>query len=160
MVKANTSKFAIFISICICFVLTLIPLPNEIMHFRPNWITCMLLFWCIYHPEHIGVITAAMIGLCKDILVGDLLGLNTLTCAVAVYLGLELHKRIRAFPRWKQSLVVLVIVGIEMLVQLQIKNILQQGAQSWWYWLPAVSTALFWPLLYWLMQQYGRYFRL
>jgi len=160
MVRASGSKFGIYFSICIGLILTVIPLPDAISHLRPNWVTCILLFWSIYHSERIGVITAGFVGLCKDILVGTLLGINVLTCALTVYLALELHKRIRAFPRWKQALVVLVIVGIEMLVQLQVKSIIDQGVKSWLYWVPALTTAIFWPVLYWLMQQYGKYFKL
>jgi rod shape-determining protein MreD len=156
----NTNSFvAVLTSLSIGLLLSIVPLPESVQPFRPNWVSCILLYWCLHQPMNIGVITAGVIGLCKDILLGSILGMHVLSNAVTIYLAIELYKRIRAFPIWKQSMVVMILLGIEALIELQIKNFTGQNVRSWMYWMPVITSGLAWPVVLFAMRQYLKYFR-
>ena len=78
-------------------------------------------------------------------LYGTLLGQNALILTLITFLVLSLQQRLRMFPMWQQSLVILVIFGIAQLIQLWLSaltgNRLPTLALVW----SAVISALLWP---------------
>ena len=102
-------------------------------------------FWTLAVPSKVGMTTAFVLGLAEDVLYGTLLGQNALVLTLITFLVLSLQQRLRMFPMWQQSLVILVIFGIAQLIQLWLSaltgNRLPTLALVW----SAVISALLWP---------------
>src|SRR5690606_12029929 len=69
-------------------------------------------------PHRVGLTTAWVLGLAQDVLFGTLLGQNALILTLITFLVLSLHQRLRMFPMWQQSMVLMVVFGLAKLVQL------------------------------------------
>jgi rod shape-determining protein MreD len=108
-------------------LLTISPLPQFMEILRPMWLALLMAFWSLELPQKIGMVTAWLLGLCIDVLYGTLLGQNALILTLITFLVLSLQQRMRTFPMWQQSLIVLVVFGLAPLL------------------LPALVSALLWP---------------
>ena len=148
----------ILLSFVVALMLHMVALPETLQTLRPDWIALVLIYWCLALPERVGVIFGWCAGLLLDVANGALLGQNALTLAIVAYLVLRLHQRIRLFPVWQQSVSVLLLVLLHMMLVLWIKGVIGQSTETWTYWLPALTSMLFWPVVFpslrWLRRSY------
>jgi len=140
-------------------MLVIFPLPEWAEVYRPEWVTMVLVYWCMAVPQRVGVGIGWSVGLLEDVLRGALLGQHALTLALIAYITLALHQRLRVFPLWQQSLVVLMLVTLELMLVLWVKGIVGYTPGTWAYWLPAVTSALFWPWLFVILRDLRRRFQ-
>ena len=66
------SKFAVPVAVAVALMLTLVPLPLWAEVLRPEWVTLVLIYWCIALPQRIGVFTGWLAGLMLDVARGAL----------------------------------------------------------------------------------------
>jgi len=156
--KAQGGK-VIVTSFIAAFILTMIPLPQFLQMIRPEFVTVVLIYWCIALPNRVGVGIGWTVGLVMDVLTDSLLGQHALTLALIAFLAMKLHQRIRVFPIWQQALTIFVLMSFQATITLWIKGLLNEAPELWLFMLPAISTALFWPLGYLLMRQVRRYYQ-
>ena len=149
----------ILILFLIALVLTIIPLPDWARDFRPQWVTLMLIYWCMALPQRVGVGTAWTLGVSEDVLTGTLLGQHALGLSVTAFLTLRLHQRIRVFPLWQQSLSVFVLLLVEHLLSLWVIGATEQPTPSLWYWMPTLVGMFFWPWFYIVLRDIRRRFK-
>jgi len=90
------------------------------------------------------MVTAWCLGIAQDVLDGTFLGHNALILTLITFLVLSLQQRVRMFPMWQQSLVVLVIFGLAQLLQLWL-SALTGNRETLAVLLPALISALLWP---------------
>ena len=88
------------------------------------------------------------------------MGQHALTFALIVYLAIKLHQRIRVFPIWQQALTVLVLMMLQGTLTLWIKGMIGNAPPISVLILPAISTALFWPVGYLVLRQIRRYYQI
>jgi rod shape-determining protein MreD len=150
--------------IALTFILALmahiVALPDEIENLRPDWLTLVLIYWCIALPERVGVGIGWLAGLLLDVASGALLGQNALTLAIVAYLAIRLHQRIRLFPLWQQSASVLLLVLLHLMLVLWIKGAIGQPISTWSYWLPALTSMLLWPMMFIVLRGLRRGYRI
>ncbi len=139
-------------------LLTIVPLPQALEIWRPDWVMLTLLYWALALPERIGVGIAWVVGLLKDTLVGTLLGQYALAYVLATYLIIKLHQRIRLHPLWQQALSILVLLALSQLLVLWVNGIIGRPAHSWLYWMPSLVGALLWPVVFTLLRAVRRNF--
>lgn len=149
----------ILLSFLIALVLTLIPLPNVIEPLRPEFVAIVLIYWCMALPSRVGVGIGWIAGLLLDVLTDSLLGQHALTLAIIAYLAIKLHQRIWVFPIWQQALTVLVLMTFQAAITLWIKGMLNEAPPLTMIMLPAISTAIFWPVGFIFMRQVRRYYQ-
>lgn len=150
----------IFFSFVIAFALSMVPLPQVLQILRPEFVTIVLIYWCIALPARVGVGIGWTAGLVVDVLTDALLGQHALTLALIAYLAIKLHQRIRVFPVWQQALTILVLMILQATITLWVKGLLGKAPSLWMFMLPAISTAIFWPVGYFLMRQVRRYYQI
>jgi rod shape-determining protein MreD len=61
------------------------------------------------------------------------------------FLVLTLHQRLRMFPMWQQSMVLLVVFGLAQLVQLWLHALTGNRQPTLEFVFPALVSALLWP---------------
>ena len=147
----------LLISFFVAFLFSIMNLPEELLHWRPEWVALVLFYWMLQSPDKVGLIFAWCIGLLLDVLEGTLLGMNAFALALVAYLILSMHQRIKMFPLLQQSFIVFLVIGIDLMLCHWIKSFtgLRPGNMS--FLLPAVSSALLWPVLYLVMRRFDRF---
>jgi rod shape-determining protein MreD len=128
-------------------VLTILPLPVWADELRPQWVTLVLIYWCLALPRRIGVFTGFLVGIAHDVVSGALLGEHALALSVVAYLAGELHRRIRAYPLWQQAVAVWLLLLVERLLSLWVLGATGQPTPTLTFWLPTLVGVLLWPLL-------------
>ena len=87
------------------------------------------------------------------------MGQNAFALVAVSLLGLLLYQRLRLFSLWQQSAVVFVLISINQMICQWVQNLEGAGAQSLFFMLPAVSSALLWPFVLQSMRGLRRYYR-
>jgi rod shape-determining protein MreD len=129
------------------------------MHYRPQWVMLVLIYWVMALPYRVGIGSAWMAGIFTDILEGSMLGIHALTFAILAYITLSLHQRVRLFSSGQQSGIILALVGLVMTATYWIKVITGETAQEGMFFLlGALSSAFVWPWLFLLLRQLRRSF--
>lgn len=153
-------------AICIAFtfliamMLTIIPLPPWIVWFRPSWTLMILLFWLILMPYRIGIMVAFIVGLILDLLMGTILGQHALVLTMIAYIIVRFHTPIRSLPLWQQTLLVMIVTLIYLAIQYWIMALSGASLDAARYWLPIITTTLFWPWVQLLLKDYQHRFKL
>jgi len=157
--KANGGNI-ILLSFFVAFILSMIPLPQILQTVRPEFVLIVLIYWNIALPNRVGVGIGWIAGLVFDVSSDALLGQHALTFALIAYLSIKLHQRIRIFPVWQQALTIFVLIMFQGTINLWIMGMLGNAPSISVFMLPAMSTALFWPVGYFLMRQVRRYYQI
>ncbi|WP_027896421.1 rod shape-determining protein MreD [Zestomonas thermotolerans] len=144
-VQRSRNGWVIWLSLVLALLLGVAPLPTFMEIGRPLWVALFLSYWVLYLPHRVGMTTAWVLGLLQDVLYGSLLGQNALILTLIIFLVLSLHQRLRMFPLWQQSLVLLVVYGIAQLVQLWLNALTGNRPPTLAFILPALVSALLWP---------------
>ena len=103
---------------------------------------------------------AWMLGLLLDAMSGTVLGEHALALATVAYIAVKLHKRVRTASIWQQSLTLLFLVGIFQTVIFIIQAIVGQTPTSFLYWLPTLTSMIFWPWVFIILRDWRRRFRI
>ena len=137
--------WVIWFSLALALLLSVAPLPDFMEVGRPLWPALILTYWVLALPHRVGMTTAWLLGVGVDVLYGTLLGQNALILTLVTFLVLSLHQRLRMFPMWQQSLVLLVVFGLAQLVQLWLNALTGNRPPTLAFVLPALVSALLWP---------------
>ena len=134
-------------SFLVAFVLAVLPMPQWLMWVRPEWVALILIYWAIALPHRVGILTALVLGILLDTLEGAVLGQNAFSLVVVAVLCQTLYQRLRVFSVLQQAGTVFVVIGINQLVCQWVQNLEGVGSPSLLFLLPAVSSALLWPVV-------------
>lgn len=144
--------WVIVLSLVFAAVLAIVPMPEWLEQWRPDWMAIVVIYWVIAVPHRIGMFTAWVVGFLMDVLEGSLLGLNALVLTLFAYAALSIYQRMRMFTPLQQSIVVLMLVGLGQLIIFWVRTATGQNTPNdLSFVLTAVSSAVFWPLMFvWL----------
>jgi rod shape-determining protein MreD len=152
MMLLRRSGWIIIISFIVAFTLAIVPLPEWVDRFRPDWLSLLLIYWCMALPHRVGIGTGWLLGLFLDASKGTLLGQHALALAVVAFIILKIYRRIRIFPLWQQAISVLLLLLVEHMLVLWINGIIGYPPQNGWYLAPAVGGMLLWPWIFILLR--------
>ncbi len=144
MAERSRSWFVPALSLVLTLALSLVPLPNAISSFRPDWVAVVLLYWSLTAPRRFSLLTAFWMGIVLDTLTGSLLGQHALALLVIVYLAERLHLRIRVFPASQLGLTVLVLLGLYEFILFWIDGVAGRTVPLSERWGPPLAGTLVW----------------
>lgn len=75
----------IFLTFVLASMVNVYPLSFVLAPYRPMMLMVVLLFWAIYQPKYVGLVTAFLVGLVSDLLLDTHLGHQALCAVVAVF---------------------------------------------------------------------------
>lgn len=142
--RAN-NIWVVWLTLALALLLSVSSMPKFMEIGRPLWLALFLTYWVLALPHRVGMTTAWGIGLLADVLNGTLLGQNALILTLITFLVLTLHQRLRMFPMWQQSTVLLVVFGLAQLVQLWLNALTGSRPPTLAFVLPALVSGLLWP---------------
>jgi rod shape-determining protein MreD len=126
---------------------TVLPLPELLEPFRPNFVALTVLWFCLLSPRLLGLSYAWIAGLALDGTAGVLLGQHALTLTVIAYVACKLRLQIRAFPPLQQSAVILALLWLNEFLLFWIDGIAGHPVTDWRRWIPVPVSAALWPLV-------------
>lgn len=150
----------IALTFIIALFLVVFPLPDIARPFRPEFATLVVIYWCMALPSRVNIGIAWIVGLFIDVLTGTLLGQHAIAMAIVAFVTVKLHKQIRVYPTWQQSLSVFTLVALGQLLVVWIKGIAGDSPQTWQYWAPSFTSALVWPWVFIILRDMRRKFRI
>lgn len=156
--QQSQAYWVILVTFVAAYVLAVLPLPAWLQWGRPQWITLTLIYWIIALPHRVGMFTALVLGVGLDVLEGAVIGQNAFALVVIALLCLSLYQRLRVFGLWQQAAVVFVLVGIDQMICQWVQNLEGLGARSSLFLLPAVASALLWPVVLQLLRGLRRHY--
>jgi rod shape-determining protein MreD len=144
---AGSHWFLPTVSIVVALILSIVPLPDSIAAFRPDWVAMVLLYWSLIEPRRYGLFTAFWLGLVLDTLAGTLLGQHSLALLVIVYLSQRFHLRIRAFPASQVATVVIGLLTVYQFLLFWIDGVAGRDVSLLERWGPVITGGALWLLV-------------
>ena len=158
MSQASSGTSTILFSFLIALTLSVLPLPDNLQWWRPEWVVLVLIYWIVAVPNRVGIGTAWVLGILLDVLEGNLLGLNAFSLTIVAYFALLLYQRIRMFSWAQQALTIFLLVALNQFIGHWIKGVLGVSVQTFMFLVPAFVSALLWPWLFVLLRGVKRSF--
>ena len=147
MKTKGESRSLIILTILAAVLLSLLPLPEVLLPFKPYWVAMVLIYWTLETHGMISLGLAFLIGLVLDALSGSLMGLHALSLVVMVFLVQRFRSRLRFFPPWQQALSVLGLLVNDRIILIWITVLLGESLPTWKHWLPPLVGMAFMALV-------------
>ena len=157
--RETNGYWVILLTFLAAYVLAVLPLPQWLLWARPEWLALTLIYWTIALPHRVGMVTGLVLGVGLDVLEGAVLGQNAFALVVVALLSLSLYQRLRVYSLAQQAGVVFVLIGVNQLICQWVQNLEGTGAVSPFFLLPAVSSALLWPVVLHSLRGLRRHYR-
>ncbi|HSW15284.1 MAG TPA: rod shape-determining protein MreD [Solimonas sp.] len=148
----RSSYVGFVFSLLIALMLQLIMLPEWLAAARPLWIPLMLSYWALREPRLSPLLPAFVAGICCDALFGSVLGQHALGFVLVTYLVARLRAFFVLFPLWQATLALIPAWIAYAFLMFWLDGLTKHRGDAWLRWLPVISTTLFWPLVYTLME--------
>lgn len=151
MISVSTTRqrtWIPFATVFFAMVLLVIPAPELIRGFLPDWVSLVLIYWALALPTRMKVSLAWLAGLAVDLFTLGIPGAHALSKAVLVYVVKILALRVRAYPLWQQSVMVMLLLGLEVLVLAIVDIVTEGGLGVLHRWTAVIVGGLAWPLVY------------
>lgn len=132
-------------TVLLALLLGVMPMPEPFGFGRPMWLAMTVAFWVMLLPHRVGLVMAWFAGIASDVLYGELFGQHALVMTLVATMVLLLYQRIRRFPLWQQSLVMLPVFGVAQLLLLWLNSLAGSRPPILLLLLPALVSALLWP---------------
>jgi rod shape-determining protein MreD len=129
--------------------LSVMPLPDAIAPFRPDWVAVVLLYWSLEEPRRFSLLTAFWMGIALDTLTGSLLGQHSIALLTIVYLAERFHLRLRVFPVSQLAITVLVLLGLYEFILFWIDGAAGRTVPLIERWAPPLTGTVVWLFLSW-----------
>lgn len=139
------------LTIVAALLLSILPLPETWLPWRPYWVALVLIYWHLETGRLGGLGTAFGIGLAADVMTGTLLGQHALSLIIINFLVGRFRNRIRFFPPWQQALAIGALLLNDRVVQLWIVALTNRNWPDWSWWLSPISGLLLWPWVFLLL---------
>ncbi|BCE03481.1 rod shape-determining protein MreD [Marinicellulosiphila megalodicopiae] len=158
--KEPQNHWIVWLTFVIAIFLDQFPLPDTLALGRPQFVMIVLIYWVLALPERFSFITAFFIGILMDEMRDNVFGVYALGLIIQAYLVLIVYQRLRMFPAFQQSIMVMGIIFIGMFVTAVINMLLGDFIWDWRFFYPCVFSALFWPWSYLLLRHLRQSFRI
>ena len=151
MINVNATRqrtWVPFATVFFAMVLLVIPAPELIRDFLPDWVSLVLIYWALALPTRMGVSLAWLAGLAVDLFTLGIPGAHALSKAVLVYLVKMLALRVRTYPLWQQRVLFTLLLGWEVFMLAFVYIVTDGGLGVLHRWTAVIVGGLAWPLVY------------
>jgi len=140
-------RMPVIVSFIFGLMLTIMPLPDVIDAFRPDWLAMLVIYWAMQLPRTWSVGTAWIVGIVLDASQGTLLGQHALALCCIAFITVRFHLLMRVFPVPQLTASVFPILAIYQFLLFWINGVAGVDAPAIAYWGPVISGTLLWPVM-------------
>lgn len=137
----------IILSFIVSLLLNLLPLQGDMLILRPDFVALVLLYWCTYQPQRIGMSIAFVMGLLMDVGNSGMLGQHALAYSVMIFIALLLRRRLHIFGLLKQAPQVGLMLLSAQFIMILTELLNRADFPGWYYFLASITGTLLWPLI-------------
>ncbi|WP_417760909.1 rod shape-determining protein MreD [Shewanella sp.] len=152
-------RLVVWCSLLIGLLFELMPIPDAVMPFRPDWLLLIMIYWAMALPHRYNILTAFVIGTLLDVLLGAHLGVRSLAYSIVIYLIVMNFQRLRTFPVLQQSVLIGFALCCYHLIVFWVQFLLDRPPFSIELILPAVSGMILWRWIYWMLRRLRRRYK-
>ncbi len=149
MTSTRASRHLPFtVTVLLALMLMLVPLPDALDPFRPDWVVLILIYWGMTAPRNYNVGSAWVIGILLDVAQGTLLlGHHAHALCVIVYITIKFHLLMRVFPLLQLTATVFALLALYQFLLFWINGVAGETAPAISYWASVITGAIVWPFL-------------
>lgn len=140
-----TLNIRMFLALFIAFVLSIIPLPEMMVGFRPPWILIVTLYIQFYLPSYFNVILLLFLGLCLDVLLSTVIGEHAFALLLTTWLATGKARRFNFFSMGQQMMLIAVFCLLYQLIIILVDAFLGYNVWPWMVVGTGLFSMLFWP---------------
>ncbi len=137
----------ILTTVLVALALAIVPMPDWLSSFRPDWVVLVMIYWMLMSPGRLGMLGALLLGFLLDTLTGSLLGQHALAMLAVAYLTMSFSLRIRVFPVVQMSLTVFLLLALYQFLLFWVDGMAGRQFELLARWAPALAGALIWPVI-------------
>lgn len=141
-------RLPVIVTLVVGLMLTIMPLPDSVTPFRPDWLALLVIFWAMQLPRTWSVGTAWIVGIVLDVSYGTLLGQHALGLCVIAFLTVRFHLLMRVFPLPQLAATVFALLALYQFLMFWINGVAGVTAPLVTYWAPVITGTFVWPFLY------------
>ncbi len=149
-------RWVVWLSFLVAMLLQIMPLPNLVAAWRPDWLLLVMLYWAMALPHRYNILSAWILGVLLDILLGAHLGIRALAMSLTIYIVVLHFQRLRNFSMWKQSIMIAILVCFDHLLIFWLQFIVDQASFSNGLFFPVISSMLLWPWIFFILRHLRR----
>ena len=139
-------------SLAAALILQLMELPDLLAAARPLWLPLIIAYWALTEPRVPVLLGSFCFGRFSDVLFGEVLGQQAFGLVLLAYVVSRLRPIFILFPLWQSTLALVPAWLGFIFLMFWIDGISQHHGDNWLRWMPLISTTLFWPLAYSVME--------
>ena len=147
MSNGAVGRLPVVVSICIALMLMLLPLPDSISAFRPDFVVLTLVYWAMMLPRSWSVGSAWIVGLLLDVAQGTILGQHALALCLIVFVTVRFHLLMRVFPMSQLTATVFALLALYQFLLFWINGVANISAPAISYWAPVITGTILWPFV-------------
>lgn len=154
------AKLMLVATLLAALIFSVMPLPEIVQAYRPDWLLLVLGYWAIALPHRLNVGTAFTLGVLVDVLQGSVLGAHALAFSVPIYIMALHFRKIRNFSVWQQAIIVSLLSFLaKLLVYWMTYLTIEVDFDREQLWAVLINFIL-WPWLFFLLRRFRRHFRI
>ncbi len=146
----------IYLSLLVALILMILPLPDSVLLYRPNWVALALIYWSMALPKRVGLWFAFFTGIILDTSQGTLLGQHTLGLLVIIFLNMNFYQRIRVLVLAQQAVYVFLLLLIDQVLVAWVEGILGRPTPLLAYFGAPFVGMLIWPWVFVVLRDIRR----
>ena len=145
--RAASRRLPVIVTMLVALMLMLLPLPDWLRAFRPDWLALTLIYWAMMLPRTWSVGSAWLVGLVLDVSQGTLLGQHALALCIVVFVTVRFHLLMRVFPMSQLTATVFSLLALYQFILFWINGVAGVPAPAIAYWGPVISGTILWPVI-------------
>ncbi len=143
----GTRRLPVIATIVVALMLMVVPLPDQLEPFRPDWVALAVIYWTMMLPRTWSIGSAWLVGLFLDVAQGTILGQHALALCFIAFATVRFHLLMRVFPTSQLAATVFALLALYQFLLFWINGVAGVPAPAISYWAPVITGALLWPVV-------------
>jgi len=152
--------WAVVFSAMVALALMIVPLPQWLFYFWPDWIALVIVYWALYTPNRVGPLIGFIMGTLLEVLFVREFGVEGLGLASLALIVNRTNKQLVVISIWQQTIVVGLFVALFKIITGWLYGLVSDFTITVEYWYSILGAMLAWPFISILLNELRHKFRI